>query len=131
MDQTEYMVTRSHRVGNYAYCQEIVYLFEGFIPCLHFAIDAVKVLGTAGEFGFDFVFSQSFLYRRLEFLNIGFALPAFHRYFVAQFLVDSRLEKLEAAILQLPTNSSQPKAVSQWGIDFKGFAGGPFLGSWI
>ena len=56
MDQAEDVVALAHAAGDNAHRQEVVDFLEGLVARLHLVVDAVEVLGAAGELGLDTVF---------------------------------------------------------------------------
>ena len=98
-------------------------LIEGELLGLHFAPDAVDVLGPAVNRGLDARRLELGLQMGLQLLDVSLALRAPGLQRSRDVLVMRRLEVPEGQILQLPFDLPDTEPVGEWRVDLAGFHG--------
>ncbi len=121
MHEPQHRVAVLHRIHYEPYGKKVIYLIEGSVLGGHLSINAVKMLCSAFDFGFDTHF-QGFAPHNLDdVLYIFLAFSAFfcdlfHKIIIALFVYIAK-----AQIFKLPFDLMDTKPVCKGGIDFQGF----------
>ena len=118
MDNAHDAVTVGHCADQHPECQQVVDIVK-VTPPLHFLVNAVYMLGSTGQFGFQTGFAQ-FLFQYVDYLsNEVFPLRATFCQQGNDTVERFRLQILESQVFQLPLQFPYAESVGELGIDFQ------------
>ena len=95
----------------------VVDLVDVDTAALHLAIDAVDVLGTAGQVGLDVLRGEFLLEHFDDALDIFLARQATAGQLVGNLVVLLWLEVAEGEVFQLPLQLPDAEPIGQWRVD--------------
>ena len=106
---------------------DVVDLAEGGALALHLPVDAVDVLGPAGQLGLDAGLGERLAEHLHGPLDVRLAGPAAALELGGEAPVGLRLERLEAEVLELPLELPDAQPLGERGVDLGGLAGDALL----
>ncbi len=127
MNDAQRMITLGYRIHYDPNGKQIIDLFKGFLPLFDFAINGIKMLGSARDLCLYVDHPQFLIQRKGNLLNIGLSVLSPFVDLQNQFIVSFRIYVFQRQIFQLPFHSCHAEAMSQRGINLAGFLSNSFL----